>query len=99
MPGTGNEIWDRHGRGLRCRQARGGRDRARARGHEKALEILKASDNILSKDFGLGNDLSLPCPRQCENFGDIGDGCEFSMEQLRWLRGKSIIYRNTKPER
>jgi len=36
------------------------RDRARARGHEKALEILKAWDNILSEGFDWEMDFPSP---------------------------------------
>jgi len=67
------------------------RDRAGNEGQEKALEVLENEKTITATAFDW--DISFPSPAR----GDvkipekIEDVCEFSVEQLRWLRTKELI--------
>ena len=67
------------------------RDRAGARGHEKARELLSGSDQILSTVFDWEMGFPSPARGVVKIPGNIGDVGEFSVEQLRWLRDKKII--------
>lgn len=60
------------------------RDKAGNDGQEKALGVLEMEEGITAKAFDW--EMSFPCPAR----GDvkIPDVCEFSVEQLQWLRGK-----------
>jgi 5S rRNA maturation endonuclease (ribonuclease M5) len=67
------------------------RDKAGKNGQEKVLEALETGETISAKAFDW--EMSFPSPVR----GDvkipegIGDVCEFSVDQLRWMRDKKII--------
>jgi 5S rRNA maturation endonuclease (ribonuclease M5) len=67
------------------------RDRAGKEGQEKAVEALEGEETIMAKAFDW--EMSFPSPaRGNVNIPErIGDVCEFSVDQLQWLRAKKII--------
>jgi DNA primase len=67
------------------------RDRAGKEGQEKVVEALKDEETIAAKAFDW--EMSFPSPARGdvkipENIGDV---CEFGVDQLQWLRAKKII--------
>lgn len=67
------------------------RDTAGLRGLEKAREMLKDVDTILSSEFDWEMSFPSPVRGNVKIPEEIGDMCEFSVEQLRWLRDKGLI--------
>jgi 5S rRNA maturation endonuclease (ribonuclease M5) len=67
------------------------RDQAGKEGQKKALEVLKDAGKITAKAFEW--DMAFPSPARgkVKIPEEIGDVCEFSVEQLRWLRDKEVI--------
>jgi 5S rRNA maturation endonuclease (ribonuclease M5) len=67
------------------------RDKAGNEGQEKALEILKGEEEITTKAFDWEMSFSSPIRGDVKIPENIGDVCEFSVEQLRWLRLRKVI--------
>jgi hypothetical protein len=67
------------------------RDRAGKEGQEKALDAVLESETITGKAFDWGLSFPSPARGDVKIPEEIGDVCEFSVEQLRWMRTKEII--------
>lgn len=67
------------------------RDRAGQAGHEKARELLKENERFETATFDW--EMAFPSPTRGEVKipPAITDVCEFSVEQLRWLRREGVI--------
>lgn len=67
------------------------RDRAGKEGQEKVLEDLEGSQMITAKTFDWNMTFPSPTRGEVKIPENIGDVCEFSIEQLQWLRNRNTI--------
>jgi hypothetical protein len=69
------------------------RDRAGNEGMEKALELIRTEREGLYDAEAFDWERSFPSPARgaVKIPGDITDACEFSVEQLKWLRSKTLL--------
>jgi 5S rRNA maturation endonuclease (ribonuclease M5) len=67
------------------------RDRAGKEGQEKAVEALEGEETIMAKAFDWEMSFPSPARGDVKIPGNIGDVCEFSVDQLRWLRMRKVI--------
>ncbi len=67
------------------------RDAAGRRGHEKAQELLQGNRWFEVEVFQWGMTFPSPVRGNVKIPEEIGDVCEFSVEQLRWMRREGVI--------
>jgi 5S rRNA maturation endonuclease (ribonuclease M5) len=67
------------------------RDKAGKEGQEKALKALEDEEAITAKAFDWEMSFPSPIRGDVKIPGNIGDVCEFSVDQLRWLRMRKVI--------